>query len=106
MSVKVLKPLVELCHLTTAPTLLPSVSTPLVLPLQIVAPPVTVPPTVVGLTSMVAGAEGRSLTLRTMALYCQIPADAGTVVYVVVVLAMSVQVPPLNWDCHLTIEPV
>ena len=79
---------------------------PLVLPEQIVAPPVTVPPTVVGLTSMVVGAEGRSLTLCTTALYCHIPAHAGTVLYVVVVPAMSVQVPPLSWYCHFTIVPV
>jgi hypothetical protein len=57
MSAHVLPPSVELCHLLTVPTFPERVRTPLVLPVQIVAPPVTVPPTDVGLTVTVVESE-------------------------------------------------
>ena len=56
-SVQVLNGETELSHLTTAPIFPANVKTPLVLPLQIVVPPVTVPPTEVGSTVTVTTAE-------------------------------------------------
>ena len=47
----------EFSHLTTLPTLPARVKLPLVLPLQIVVPPVTAPPTEVGSTVTVVGVE-------------------------------------------------
>ena len=48
---------VLLCHLTTDPVWPESVSKPLVLPEQIVVPPVTVPPTEIGSMVTVVSAE-------------------------------------------------
>jgi hypothetical protein len=47
----------ELCHLITEPVWPDKVRTPLVLPVQVVAPPATVPPTVTGLIVTVVEAE-------------------------------------------------
>ena len=52
-----LNPSAELCQFRTVPTLPLSVRRPLVLPLQIVEPPLIVPPTVVALTVTVVEAE-------------------------------------------------
>ena len=48
---------IELSHLTTVPVLPLNVSKPLVEPVQIFAPPVTLPPTVAGSTDTVVVAE-------------------------------------------------
>ena len=50
ISVHVLKGATELCHFTTVPVCPAKVNVPLVLPEQMVAPPVTAPPTLVGST--------------------------------------------------------
>ena len=50
ISVQVLNGDTELCHLTTVPVYPDSVSSPLLLPRQIAAPPDTLPPTEVGST--------------------------------------------------------
>ena len=57
ISVQVLNGLTEYCHLVTVPVWPLNVSNPLVLPEQMVVPPVTEPPTEVGLTVTVVVAE-------------------------------------------------
>ena len=57
MLVQVLNGLTELSHLTIDPVLPLKVSNPLVEPEQIVVPPVTEPPTEVGLTVTVVDDE-------------------------------------------------
>jgi hypothetical protein len=77
--VTVLKLSVELSHLKIAPTCPASVKTPLVLPEQMVEPPETEPPTVVGSTTMVVGAEyDGTPELSVTALYSQTPTEEGT----------------------------
>ena len=57
ISVQSVKGEVELCHLTMVPVWPESVKSPLVLPKQIVVPPVTVPPTDIGSTITVVSGE-------------------------------------------------
>ncbi len=57
IGVQVLNGDTELSHLTTEPVLLANVNKPLVLPEQIVVPPVTDPPTLVGSNVTVVNAE-------------------------------------------------
>jgi hypothetical protein len=57
MSLQVVNGETELCHFTIAPVWPANVNTPLVLPLQMVVPPVTDPPTEVGSTVTVVAAE-------------------------------------------------
>ena len=57
ISVQVVNGETELCHFITVPTFPAKVSNPLVFPLQMAAPPVTVPATVVGATVTVVEAE-------------------------------------------------
>ncbi len=57
ISVQSVKGEVELCHLTMVPVWPESVKRPLVLPEQIVVPPVTVPPTEIGSTVTVVSVE-------------------------------------------------
>ena len=57
ISVQVLNGDTELCHLTMVPVYPDKVSNPLLLPEQMVVPPVTVPPTETGSTDINAGVE-------------------------------------------------
>ncbi len=57
MSVQVVNGETELCHFITVPIFPVKVSNPLVFPVQIAVPPVTVPATVVGATVTVVDAE-------------------------------------------------
>ena len=57
MVVQVVNGATELSHLTTLPVLPLSVNVPLVAPEQIVVPPLTLPPTLVGLTVTVVVLE-------------------------------------------------
>ena len=57
ISVHVVKGATELCHLTTDPVCPDKVSTSLAVPVQIVVPPATLPPTEVGSTVTTAEAE-------------------------------------------------
>ena len=52
-----LEPFSDDSHLTMFPVCVPKANSPLVLPEQMVVPPVTVPGTVAGLTVTVAAAE-------------------------------------------------
>jgi len=57
IGVQVVKGLTDDCHLVIVPVCPAKVNTPLVLPEQIVVPPVTDPPTEVGLTVTVVATE-------------------------------------------------
>jgi hypothetical protein len=81
MSLQVLYGETELCHFTTVPVWPAKVSVPLVLPMQTLAAPVTAPPTDVGSTVTVVGAEVdvEQLPLWTTALNFVVSASAPEV---------------------------
>ncbi len=97
------------CHLIISPVWPDRVSVPVELPRQMgEEPPVMAPATVVGETCIVTGtlnASEHGLDCIT-ALYCHVPADEGVSECEVLVLLMSVQLPPSSCRCHLTTEPV
>ena len=108
MSVQVVNGETELCHFVTVPTLPVNVNSPLVLPEHtLVAAPVTVPPTEVGSIDTVVAAEVavEQAPLCTTALNCVATVKAPEV-YVVAVLAISLQVLPSVELCHLVTVPV
>ena len=72
ISVQLVNGAIDLCHRITVPTFPESVSRPLVLPVQIVVPPVTVPPTVAREIATVVEVENTSpqAPLSTTALNC------------------------------------
>ena len=108
MSVQVVNGETELCHFVTVPTLPVKVNSPLVLPEHTFeAAPVTVPPTEVGSIDTVVAAEVavEQAPLCTTALNCVATVKAPEV-YVVAVLAISLQVLPSVELCHLVTVPV
>ena len=96
------------CHLTIVPVRVPRVKTPLVLPVQMVVPPVTEPGAVVGLTVIVPEEEVAEVQvpLLTTTRYCVVAVKL-VAVNVVVVLLTSTGVVQLSVEyCHLTTSPV
>jgi hypothetical protein len=106
--VQVVNGLTELSQRTTEPVCPLKVNVPLVDPEQIVAPPLTLPPTEVGdtVTVVAVAVSGVQEALCTSARNCVVCVNAPEV-YVVVVLEIVVQV--VNGDTalsQLTTEPV
>ena len=103
-----LEPSSDDCHPAIVPVCVPKVNRPLVLPEQIVVPPVTVPGTAAGSTVTVAAAAYLMQTpLVTTALNCVVAVNAPDVkVTASAVPDMSVQSVPFSDDCHPVIVPV
>ncbi len=107
ISVQEEKGSIEDCHLTIVPVRAPNVNKPLVLPEQMIVPPVTRPGAVVGFTVTVTGDElaEAQVPLLTTARYCVVAVKLVAVIVVVVLVTSSRVDQSLVEYCHFSTRP-